>query len=346
MSRRADTRQSGQNQTVIVNVPQSQAIPALVNAFCFPGLGQLIQGRLLAAIVWWCLHLLAALSVIVGIGLFLWPLIWLLCIVDAARYQPSAQVGGTSGTARVIAAVAAALVLFPLVLVVIGFVFSRGDRKELPPLSDPKTDSIAMESEPERPAAEVAKEGAHGIIEDRRPIDKDVSYQIIDQDSVLHHRYSLIIRLNEEVCEDTLRAIAIDVEDRIQRSRRAGQKEYERVFIEYYLPGMTPGKGAWAVSHFRHEEAAGTPASAEEVREGVYLDLRILGDQWQEADWQVDDLRTWTDNTGQFQTEARFLGYSNGTVELELADGKVIRIPLGRLSSEDLRWLEDMLLIY
>src|SRR5438128_2393077 len=53
-------------QTVVIHAPpQSQALPALVNAFCIPGLGQLIQGRLLAAICWWLLHFLAALSLFV-----------------------------------------------------------------------------------------------------------------------------------------------------------------------------------------------------------------------------------------------------------------------------------------
>ena len=27
-------------------------------------------------------------------------------------------------------------------------------------------------------------------------------------------------------------------------------RKYDRVFITYYLPGMTPGSGAWATSHF------------------------------------------------------------------------------------------------
>ncbi len=104
----------------VVQARQSQALPALLNAFCFPGLGQLIQGRLLAAIVWWCLHTLAALSVLVGVGFVLWPIVWLLCIVDAARYQPQPMVAsGGSGVLRAIAAVIALIVIVPVVILVV-----------------------------------------------------------------------------------------------------------------------------------------------------------------------------------------------------------------------------------
>ena len=113
-------------QTVIVASQQSQALPALVNCFCFPGLGQLIQGRLLAAIVWWFLHLLGALSIFVGIGIILWPIIWIACVIDAARYNPmAAQLAGQRRTNPVVALFAAVLALIVFVPVVAVLLASR-----------------------------------------------------------------------------------------------------------------------------------------------------------------------------------------------------------------------------
>lgn len=75
----------GQREKVIVQ--QSQALPALVNLF-LPGVGQLIQGRVLAAIAWWVTLTLAGLSLFVVVGVVLLPLFWLLCVIDAAKYKP------------------------------------------------------------------------------------------------------------------------------------------------------------------------------------------------------------------------------------------------------------------
>lgn len=76
-----------QPQVIVVSA-QSQALPALVNFMCFPGLGQLIQGRPFAALFWWTAHGLAAASCLIGIGLILWPLVWIGCVLDAAMYKP------------------------------------------------------------------------------------------------------------------------------------------------------------------------------------------------------------------------------------------------------------------
>jgi len=65
----------------------SQALPALANFFV-PGLGQLIQGRFLAGIFWFVLNIIAAISMLAVVGFVLLPLVWLLCIVDAAKYKP------------------------------------------------------------------------------------------------------------------------------------------------------------------------------------------------------------------------------------------------------------------
>ena len=76
-------------RVVVVNQAPapSQALPALVSFFV-PGLGQLIQGRVLAALIWFTLSILASLSVLIVIGFVLVPVVWIACTVDAAKYKP------------------------------------------------------------------------------------------------------------------------------------------------------------------------------------------------------------------------------------------------------------------
>ena len=47
-------------------------------------------------------------------------------------------------------------------------------------------------------------------------------------------------------------------------------------------------------------------------------------------------MRTWTDNTGQYQVEGRFVArFNDGTIRLILADGQYVRISFARLSPAD-----------
>jgi hypothetical protein len=104
--------------TVIVNGPAaSQALPALVNFMCFPGLGHLIQGRPIGALIWWTLHGISALLCLVGIGFLIWPIVWIACVIDAARYNPNAHQGQSVGTGTlVLIGVVGACICIPLFL--------------------------------------------------------------------------------------------------------------------------------------------------------------------------------------------------------------------------------------
>lgn len=50
---------------------------------------------------------------------------------------------------------------------------------------------------------------------------------------------------------------------------------------------------------------------------------------------EPDQLRTWTDATGKFRTDARFIDLKDGKVRLQKADGGTISIPIERLSEQD-----------
>jgi hypothetical protein len=70
-----------------------------------------------------------------------------------------------------------------------------------------------------------------------------VSYTIIEKSSMGSIKLSIDIRLEQKVSKDFLHKLALKL-------RREEPIKYDRMFIGYYLPGMKPGSGAWASSHF------------------------------------------------------------------------------------------------
>lgn len=60
---------------------------AAICSFFIPGLGQLVQGRILAALIFFILAIVSGALVILLIGYVLYPIIWLWGIIDAARYK-------------------------------------------------------------------------------------------------------------------------------------------------------------------------------------------------------------------------------------------------------------------
>ncbi|MBN1396083.1 MAG: trypsin-like peptidase domain-containing protein [Pirellulales bacterium] len=57
------------------------------------------------------------------------------------------------------------------------------------------------------------------------------------------------------------------------------------------------------------------------------------------ANGERSKMRTWTDSTGKHQIRAKCIGVKDGNVKLELANGKVITVPLEKLSEADKRFL-------
>ena len=63
-------------------------LAAICNVF-IPGLGQLVQGRILAAIVFFIALVIATLTVFILVGYILVPIVYIWSIVDAAKYKGS-----------------------------------------------------------------------------------------------------------------------------------------------------------------------------------------------------------------------------------------------------------------
>ncbi len=50
-------------------------------------------------------------------------------------------------------------------------------------------------------------------------------------------------------------------------------------------------------------------------------------------------MRTWTDSSGLYQVQARFVSYQDGVVRLLKANGVYTRVPFAKLSAEDQRFV-------
>ncbi|MCX7426741.1 MAG: SHD1 domain-containing protein, partial [Planctomycetia bacterium] len=56
----------------------------------------------------------------------------------------------------------------------------------------------------------------------------------------------------------------------------------------------------------------------------------------------ANGLKTWTDATGLYQIEARFVGVVEGdVVRLQRPDGRYVRVAMDRLSALDQQWVRD-----
>ena len=65
--------------------------------------------------------------------------------------------------------------------------------------------------------------------------------------------------------------------------------------------------------------------------------------RWTRSNSLADSLpgyRTWTSNNGGYRVKARFIELKDGIVKLEIAIGKTITVPIGRLSDEDQQFIE------
>jgi len=72
----------------------------------------------------------------------------------------------------------------------------------------------------------------------------NINYSIIDSSSIFDEKIQFDIRLAHEYKKSELTDFAYYIKNDLLN------KEYKRIFICYYLPGMTVGQGAWATSHF------------------------------------------------------------------------------------------------
>jgi hypothetical protein len=83
-------------------------------------------------------------------------------------------------------------------------------------------------------------------------------------------------------------------------------------------------------------EDAVEPAEEEDPLEDLFGQANRSAAQAATGGFPMSEFRTWTDNTAKFHCEARFLGVAQGKIVLAHADGRISRVPLRRLSGDDL----------
>ncbi len=76
-----------------------------------------------------------------------------------------------------------------------------------------------------------------------RNLSGGLAYSVIDSDIISGAKLSLDVRLSRKATEKELAQIARELKGGTPGS-------YSRTFILHYLPGMQPGAGAWATTHF------------------------------------------------------------------------------------------------
>lgn len=62
---------------------------AAICSFFIPGLGQLVQGRIMAALLFFIGMAVSWVLVYIAIGWILVPIVYIWCIVDAAKFKSS-----------------------------------------------------------------------------------------------------------------------------------------------------------------------------------------------------------------------------------------------------------------
>lgn len=70
-----------------------------------------------------------------------------------------------------------------------------------------------------------------------------IEYTVINKSTLKNRKCTLNIRLEKKVQKELLENFAVFL-------KNAEKNQYEIMFINYYLPGMALGSGAWATSHF------------------------------------------------------------------------------------------------
>lgn len=107
-----------------------------------------------------------------------------------------------------------------------------------------QVESIETKQEEVSPFSEITLgEYSDSLIRTMNFYSETVNYSIISKKCIHKVKCSFDIRLSEKVSKKELKKIALNIKNSLD-------KEYQRIFIVYYLPRGVVGSGGWAISHF------------------------------------------------------------------------------------------------
>lgn len=99
----------------------------------------------------------------------------------------------------------------------------------------------------------------------------------------------------------------------------------------------TDGWGPWVIQTERKSAAKAAVQIAKEIEQ---RDASVVNRAKEaKSSERLARTRTWTDSTGQSSIVAEYAGVIGGDVLLRSTTGKVVRVPIDRLSSKDRTWL-------
>ncbi|MEM1293725.1 MAG: SHD1 domain-containing protein [Verrucomicrobiota bacterium] len=81
------------------------------------------------------------------------------------------------------------------------------------------------------------------------------------------------------------------------------------------------------------------------MKRNAFVGLLVLALTWNlsTTDARAEaEVRTWTDNTGKFTFEGTFVRSRGSEIMLKKVDGKLLRVPLSRLSREDQDYVTEL----
>jgi len=167
--------------------------------------------------------------------------------------------------------------------------------------------------------------GGHNIPEGiKYDIIKEVPHEVLGKDNI-------DVRLNTKVSQADLKEIALAL--------REDRKQYEKLWICYYLPGMKVGSGAWAITHFTPELEVkifgSTLAEDRETASTVNIDGDIVGKWRSETSLSGAALIVYSNSNGKLMLKTTFKDGSSRTEEVrESKEGSRIRYDDGNLNGE------------
>ncbi len=130
------------------------------------------------------------------------------------------------------------LIAIIVVVYIIGMIILARTKDEYKPISNSSnvylSDSNALNNN------EISSNNDNENIES---VDEPIEYTIIKLEKLYNIKASVDVRIKKELYKSEIEKIAYKIKESLN-------KEYERIFICYYLPGMKVGELAWATSHF------------------------------------------------------------------------------------------------
>ncbi|MCX5883761.1 MAG: hypothetical protein NTU74_18790 [Deltaproteobacteria bacterium] len=101
-----------------------------------------------------------------------------------------------------------------------------------------------------------------------------INYTVIEKSNWQNFKCRISIRFEQKVSKEFLQKLAVKL-------RQEETIKYTKILISYYLPGMIPGSGPWATSHFNPDlevKILGTTIEEEKALvSNPNLEVKILG---------------------------------------------------------------------